>query len=837
MDTKSVSSGLIRVLALAALAVASAGAYASGSRGTALDTYCAGRPAGTAIPQQSRPYRASGSNCSICHTTTNNRGTGDLNALGGAARTGGAAMDPFCINTAPTNPAITAPAANTTVALGTSVTFTGSATEPDNFTTTNLANFPLTYAWTFSGGLPPATGESVLVPMSVTVPMTVAGTITATLEVRDANGAVAATRPTRSVTVTSANQAPNGSITPPASVVRGQAVTFTGSGTDPDGNTPLRFAWSFGTSGIPASTAQNPSVSFNTAGTFTVTLTVTDSLGLADPSPATVQVTVAPANQAPNGSITPPASVVQGQAAAFQGSATDPDGDTVTYAWSFGANATPATSTAQNPSVTFSTTGTRTVTLTVTDSRGLADPTPATAQITVAAAPPVPVACADADRDGFSPTGGPCGPVDCNDNNAAINPGAAEACGDGIDNDCDGATDTDDKECDGTDCLARFFASPVVITSASWESDDDQLTVRGSQAQAGAAVTVFNAGSGALIGATVAGSTGSWSLEREDVSPAPCSVRAEINGRVAERAVSNAPSPCAGGANPPVANADSYSVVGGSALTVVAPGVLGNDTSPSGRALSASLVSGAGSGSLSLASNGGFTFTPAVGFSGTVTFTYRASDGTSSSAAATVTIAVSAPNQAPNGSIAAPTGNVSVAQGQTVSFQGSGTDPDGNLPLTYSWDFGGAAAASTQQNPSVLFNTVGTYTVRLTVRDARGLADPTPASVVVTVAAANRAPNGTISSPTGNITVRRGQSVSFRGTGSDPDGNTPLTYSWSFGGGASSSTRQNPTRSFNTSGTYTVRLTVRDSRGLADPTPATVTVTVTGGSSDESDDD
>jgi VCBS repeat-containing protein len=88
-----------------------------------------------------------------------------------------------------------------------------------------------------------------------------------------------------------------------------------------------------------------------------------------------------------------------------------------------------------------------------------------------------------------------------------------------------------------------------------------------------------------------------------------------------------------------VANNDSYSVQENTALTVVAPGVLGNDTGGSGT-LTATEVKGPASGTLTLNSNGSFTYTPNTGFSGTDSFTYTATDGVNTSAPATVTITV-----------------------------------------------------------------------------------------------------------------------------------------------------------------------------------------------------
>ncbi|MDD9954197.1 MAG: DUF4215 domain-containing protein [Candidatus Woesearchaeota archaeon] len=55
--------------------------------------------------------------------------------------------------------------------------------------------------------------------------------------------------------------------------------------------------------------------------------------------------------------------------------------------------------------------------------------------------------CTDGDNDGFAVEGGTCGPVDCDDGDGTVNPGAAEVCTDNIDHDCDGEPNCDDPDC------------------------------------------------------------------------------------------------------------------------------------------------------------------------------------------------------------------------------------------------------------------------------------------------------------------------------------------------------------------------------------------------------
>ncbi|MES2657778.1 MAG: Ig-like domain-containing protein [Verrucomicrobiota bacterium] len=95
----------------------------------------------------------------------------------------------------------------------------------------------------------------------------------------------------------------------------------------------------------------------------------------------------------------------------------------------------------------------------------------------------------------------------------------------------------------------------------------------------------------------------------------------------------------------PVAVAESYNTNQGTALVIAAPGLLANDTDADTNPLTAAVDTLPSHGTLSLAANGGFTYTPATNYSGPDSFTYHANDGVVNSNVVTVSLTVNPVSQ------------------------------------------------------------------------------------------------------------------------------------------------------------------------------------------------
>ena len=122
------------------------------------------------------------------------------------------------------------------------------------------------------------------------------------------------------------------------------------------------WAWDFGDGQTAAS--QNPVHDFGGAGSYKVTLTVTDGGANSASRQRTIDVIAPGSNVAPSANFDVFCAALRCD---FTDRSDDSDGSIAEYAWDFGEG---ATSTDENPTHVYASAGTRTVTLTVRDDAG-----------------------------------------------------------------------------------------------------------------------------------------------------------------------------------------------------------------------------------------------------------------------------------------------------------------------------------------------------------------------------------------------------------------------------------------------------------------------------------
>jgi VCBS repeat-containing protein len=190
----------------------------------------------------------------------------------------------------------------------------------------------------------------------------------------------------------------------------------------------------------------------------------------------------------------------------------------------------------------------------------------------------------------------------------------------------------------------------------------------------------------------------------------------------------------------PVAQDDSYTTDEDTPLVVAKPGILGNDYDVDGDSLTAVLVSGPAHGTLTLNSDGSFTYTPAENFCGEDSFTYKAYDGELYSNVATVRITVTCVNDAP----VANDDEASVLEDSSVTIPvlGNDYDVDGD-PLSVSIVSGPANGRATVNPDGTITYTpnpdfCGTDSFTYKACDPSGACDT--ATVTIHVTCVNDAP-------------------------------------------------------------------------------------------------
>lgn len=160
-----------------------------------------------------------------------------------------------------------------------------------------------------------------------------------------------------------------------------------------------------------------------------------------------------------------------------------------------------------------------------------------------------------------------------------------------------------------------------------------------------------------------------------------------------------------------------------------------------------------------------------------------------------------------------------------VTFNGSGSsDPDGNLPLTYSWNFGDGSTG-TGVGPSHTYAAQGTYTVALIVTDNKGKPS-TPVTTTATIANVPPVVNAGADANTGP-----GQAFGLSATFTDGASGAPWAYTITWGDGGNASGTKSTispitgTHTYSALGDYVVRVTVTDKDGVAGFDELTVHVT------------
>jgi gliding motility-associated-like protein len=250
------------------------------------------------------------------------------------------------------NPVASFTVDQTNICEGSCVNFT------DQSTGTNISN----WLWTFPGGTPASSTQQ-----NPQVCYAAAGNYDVTLQVTDANGTDDSTITTM-ITVVTCNQ-PTASFTvDQTNICEGGCVNFTDQST---GTNISNWTWTF-PGGTPAtSNQQNPQVCYAAAGTYDVTLSVTDANGT-DDSTITSQITVIVCSNPIANFTANNTSICEGGCVDFTDISTGTN--VAGWNWTF-PGGSPASSTQQNPQICYATAGTYDVTLQVTDDNGVDDTT------------------------------------------------------------------------------------------------------------------------------------------------------------------------------------------------------------------------------------------------------------------------------------------------------------------------------------------------------------------------------------------------------------------------------------------------------------------------------
>jgi len=203
------------------------------------------------------------------------------------------------------------------------------------------------------------------------------------------------------------------------------------------------------------------------------------------------------------------------------------------------------------------------------------------------------------------------------------------------------------------------------------------------------------------------------------------------------------------------------------------------------------------------------TTTHSYSSAGTYTVKLQVKDDDEATDTDTAQVTVISVNQKPTAYILEPTKPITKYYGEPVEFLGSWSD-DGQV-VEYSWRSSIDDVLSNALQFTINNLTVGQHTIYFKVRDNDGEWSSEVSIAVTIIADPSNSPP--VAGAGGPYTGYVNQSITFDGSSSyDPDGDEIVAYVWDFGDGANG-TGVSIEHTYNSSGNYTVNLTVTDSQG------------------------
>lgn len=658
------------------------------------------------------------------------------------------------------------------------------------------------------------------------------------------------------VTLTSTNDCGSLTSTQTVSLLAPPVASFTATPTSGCGpltvqftstslGAPTSYDWSFPGGTPDSSAAANPTVVYNTPGTYTVSLTVTNALG----SNTFTQPNYITVNSVPTAGFT---SSVNGATASF----TNTSVNAASYSWDFGDG---QTETVPNPAHTYANDGTYTVTLTATNPCGsstftqsvtiLTPPTAGFTATPLSGCGPLTVqftstSSLNAVTYAWSfPGGTPATSTAQNPTVVYNNPGTYSVTltvGNGAGSNT--ATQqnyitvnpgpTAGFTSSVTGATATFTNTSANATSYNWAFGDGQTSTTQSPSH-----TYGNDGTYTVtLTATNICGTNTFTQTVVIVTPptaaftaTPTSGCSPLTVQFTSNSSANAVSfnwsfP---GGNPTSSNAQNPTVVyaapGTYSVTLIVSNAAGSDTTTLANYVTVNPVPTAGFTSSINGATATFTNT-----SGNATaYDWNFGDGQTSTAQnpvhtytndGTYTVTLTATNACGSNTF---TQAVTIVTPPTAAFTATPTSGCGPLTVqftssssanatTFNWAFpGGTPSSSSAQNPSVTYNAPGSYSVTLTVSNSAGSNTSTQTGFITVIPN----PVAGFSSSTNNATA------TFTNTSTNAN-----TYVWDFGDG-NASNLANPVHTYTNDGTYTVVLTASGICGTATFTQNVVIIT------------